>query len=242
MRAFVNLLLFLTVLSAQTAFSQAVSTDSLFYDRPDQKSLQYFVDTLATPLSLYNGIEHPGYFRSIKGFAYLDSEEMIEGRVNYDDVWYSIPMLYDLHAERLIIMHFNKFHKISLINEKVKEFVLHDHLFRNLSISESGKNGLMGMYEVLFEGDSISVYAKKRKLLNEQSTSHGLEREFISNDHYYMFLDGAFHQVKSKRDMFALMGNRKKDVVAELRRNKIKFKKNKEKALITASKVYDEKI
>lgn len=230
------------MISVQVAISQSVPTDSSFYKHSLQGSKDFLTDTLETGISLYNGIEHPGYFRGIKGSAYLDAEELTEGRVKYDDVWYSVPMLYDLHAERLVIMHFNKFYRIFLINEKIDEFVSHGHLFRNISRAESEKSGLSGLHEILYEGDLISVFAKKRKFLNERSSSHGLEREFTNNYNYFIRIDGAFHQVKSKGDLFALMGNRRKDVIAELRRNKIKFKKDKEKALVTASKVYDEKI
>lgn len=239
MHIFSKFLLFFTLFSTQVVLSQSISADAEFHRRSLSNSLNYLTDTLKTNLNLYNGIEHPGYFRSIKGSAYLGSEEMTEGRLNYDDVWYSIPMLYDLHAERVVIMHFNKFYKISLINEKVREFILHSHLFRNFPITESGQIAPNGLCEVLYEGESISVYARKRKLLNERSTSQGLERDFVNSNQYYMKVEGAYHVVKSKGDMFALMGSKKREVIAELRRKKIKFRKNTEEALITASKVYE---
>lgn len=237
----VKFLFILSISSIQVSLSQSLSFDSLSLSNNSsvKNTIKYFNDTLKTNLNLYNGIEHPGYFRTIKGSAYLGSEEMTEGRLNYDDVWYSVPMLYDLHAERVVIMHFNKFYKISLINEKVREFILHGHLFRNFPITESRQIAPNGLCEVLYEGDSISVYARKRKLLNERSTSQGLERDFVNSNQYYMKVEGAYHVVKSKGDMFALMGNKKKDVVAELRKKKIKFRKNTEEALITASKVYE---
>ena len=237
-----KLLLFFIVTSAQSAISQTVSTDSLVYERSIQASQNTLADTLETGLNLYNGIEHRGYYRGVKGLAYLESEQMTEGSVQYDSVWYKIPMLYDLYTERLIIMHFDRFYRIALINEKVKEFVLHGRIFRNLPEDTTMKNGLTGICEVLYEGDSISVFAKKRKLLNERSTSQRLEQEFVNKNLYYVLLDDTYFRVNSKGDLIELMGNSRKRVSTELRRMKIKFRKNKERAIITASKIYDEKI
>jgi len=138
--AYTKLLLFLVVISSQVAYSKSVSNDSSFYDRALNSSREYLTKSLETGRNLYNGIEHPGYIRGIKGFAYLDSDQMEIGKVKYDGVWYTVPMLYDLHIEKVVITHFLKFTKISLINEKVDEFVLNGHLFRNLKTEEAGNN------------------------------------------------------------------------------------------------------
>lgn len=226
-------------MSIQVTLSQSLPFDSLGSNVLAKNITRAFADTLKTNLNLYNGTEHPGYPRNIKGSAYLDGEEFAEGHVQYDGVWYAVPMLYDLYAEKIVITHFNRYTRISLINEKVKEFSIHGHFFRNFPAKELGQIVPVGLCEVLYESDSISVYARKRKLLNERSTSHGLERDFISSNQYYMMVNGSYHIVKSKGDMFALMGSKKREVVAELKKKKIKFRKNTEEALITASKIYE---
>lgn len=229
------------VISTQAVYSEA-SVDSTFSNENSvHTSTRYLSDTLATGANLYNGIEHPGYLRSIKGSAYLDSEEFVEGRVKYDGVWYTIPMLYDLHAEKLVITHFYRHNRMSLIDEKIEQFVLHGHRYKNFPVIESHQVAPKGLCEVLYQGDSISLYAKKRRLLNETPTMHGLERKFTNSAQYYLFLNGAYYLVKSKNDMFALMGSKRREVATELRKNKLKFKRNRERALITASKIYDEK-
>lgn len=224
------------------AVSQSVIDDPLSREDLFRTSQNYLTDTLATGSTLYNGIEHSGYLRSIKGSAYLDSETFAEGRVKYDGIWYTIPMLYDLYAEKLVVTHFYRHNRMSLINERIEQFVLHDRRFNNFPVTESQQVAPKGLCEVLYEGDSVSLYAKKRKLLNEMPTMHGLERNFTSHVQYFLFLNGAYHLVKSKRDMFALMGKKRREVASELRKSKIKFKRNRERALLTASRVYDEKI
>lgn len=234
-----NFILIYSVFSAQAVYSQVSLDSTLLNKNLVYSSTKHLSDTLKAGLSLYNGTEHPGYPRNIKGSAYLDGEEFAEGHVQYDGVWYAVPMLYDLYAEKIVITHFNRYTRISLINEKVKEFSIHGHFFRNFPAKELGQIVPVGLCEVLYESDSISVYARKRKLLNERSTSHGLERDFISSNQYYMMVNGSYHIVKSKGDMFALMGSKKREVVAELKKKKIKFRKNTEEALITASKIYE---
>lgn len=241
MRVHISLktILFLAFFGVKVAVSQSAVEVSLSPMNLVRTSQDYLADSLKAGLSLYNGIDHPGYLRSIKGTAYLDSEEFAKGQVKYDGVWYTIPMLYDLYSENLILTHFNKYNRISLINEKVDQFILHGHLFRNFLVTGSQQMAPKGLCEVIYEGDSISIYAKKRKLLNERSTIQGLERDFSSYNQYYMMVNGSYHIVKSKGDMFALMGSKKREVVAELRKKKIKFRKNTEEALITASKIYE---
>lgn len=235
-----NLIFIFSVIWTQAGYS--VSVDStLLNESSVNASNMYLTDALATGSSLYNGIEHPGYLRSIKGSAYLDSEEFSQGRVKFDGVWYTIPMLYDLYAEKLVITHLSRNHRMSLINEKIEQFVIHGHRFINFRSTESQQFVPKGLCEVVYEGDSISLYAKKRRHLNERPTMYGLERDFTSFDQYYLFMDGSYHLIKSKRDMFALMGSRRREVATELRKNKIKFKRDRERALITASKIYDEK-
>lgn len=241
MHFFSNALLFLALFWTQVAVSQSVVNDSLFRKNLFRTSQNHLTDALATGSSLYNGIEYPGYLRSIKGSAYLDSEEFSQGRVKFDGVWYTIPMLYDLYAEKLVITHLSRNHRMSLINEKIEQFVIHGHRFINFRSTESQQFVPKGLCEVVYEGDSISLYAKKRRHLNERPTMYGLERDFTSFDQYYLFMDGSYHLIKSKRDMFALMGSRRREVATELRKNKIKFKRDRERALITASKIYDEK-
>lgn len=242
MQTFIKLLLLLTVLSVQSAFSQSSSADSLAYTRSLERSRAYLSDTLIAGLNLYNGIEHPNYFRSIKGIAYLDTDQLVEGSVMYDGAWYKVPMLYDLYSDKVVIVHYGQFFKLSLINEKVGQFILHNRQFRYLPNEGTGNSRPLGLCEVLFEGDSVALFAKRRKLLNERPGHQVIEREFIVNDQYYLKHRGAFHLIRSKGDMYALMNDKKKEVVAELRRSKVKFKKNKEKALIIASRIYDEKI
>ncbi|MGV3705705.1 MAG: hypothetical protein ACO1NU_10065 [Arcticibacter sp.] len=229
-------------MGVHSAYAQADMYGSSLYERALLRSRNYLSEILLRDLYLYNGIEHPGYLRTIKGIAYLNDDQMTEGQVQYNEVWYTLPMVYDLYADKLVIMHHDNSFRLSLINEKVSQFILHNRQFRYLPNEGTGNSRPLGLCEVLFEGDSVALFAKRRKLLNEQPGHQVIEREFIVSDQYYLKHRGAFHLIRSKGDMYALMNDKKKEVVAELRRSKVKFKKNREKALIIASRIYDEKI
>src|SRR5689334_12838195 len=69
---------------------------------------------------LYNGIVHPGYLYSIKGYAYW-LEKWQKGSMVYDELEFTnVSMLYDLVKDQVIILHYNHIINIGLVSEKVK--------------------------------------------------------------------------------------------------------------------------
>lgn len=224
------------------AFSQTLQADSIYYTKAVSVLINYYQNSPDKKLVLYNGAEHRGYYRQIKGFAYFDTDKMMEGNVHYDGVWYNLPLLYDLVMDQVIINHYNELYKISLISEKVDQFNVNGHVFKKLGLTNQDVKLAPGFYEEIYAGDSISLYAKRSKMISELINMQSLEREFVSKNLYYFLIRGSYHPVNSKKEMYALLGHKKKEVATYLRKNHVKFRKSKEAALVIASKKYDDKL
>ncbi|EOR96548.1 hypothetical protein ADIARSV_0277 [Arcticibacter svalbardensis MN12-7] len=239
---FVLAVLFLSSVSTGTAFSQSPVIDSVYYAKAVGGLINYYQNSPDKKLVLYNGPEHRGYFRQIKGFAYFDTDKMVNGNVLYDHVWYKLPLLYDLVMDQVIILHYDGLYKMSLVTERVDQFNMNGHVFKKIGLTNLDSKMVPGFYEQIYAGDSISLYAKRSKIISELLNMQSLEREFQSKNLYYFLISGSYHSVNSKKEMYALLGSKKKAVVVYLRKNHVKFRKSKEAALVIASKKYDDKL
>jgi hypothetical protein len=188
---------------------------------------------------LYNGIEHVGYSPRIKGHAYFQEVELQKGSVVYDGLVYNdVPMWYDMLKEQLIIQHFNKFTRIGLVSPKVRAFTLLNHHFIRLDIDSTlGLPVRTGFYDQVYKG-STTVLVKRIKTIFEVVRDE-VEREFIQHNYYYIQKDSTWYNVKSYRGLLTIFKDRSKEIKQHLRRNKIKYRKAQENAIVKAAAYYD---
>jgi len=191
-------------------------------------------------VSLYNGYEHRGYYKDIKGHAYFETAEMQNGRIKYNSSWFSVPVLYDLVEDEVVVTHYNGYSNLSLVREFLEQFSIGEHIFTKITGHDSIQSIPSGFYEVLHSGTPASLYAKRNKMVNEIIVGQKLQMEFVTNNIYYIYMQGKFKKVKSKSSLLELMGSRKKDIITALRKDKIKFRKNTEAALLAAVLKYNE--
>lgn len=188
---------------------------------------------------LYNGIEHLGYSFRIKGYAYFMQNQLQTGTVVYDELEFTnVPMLYDLLKDQVIVQHFNRFTKIGLVSQKVKEFTLLNHHFIRLEgDSLSASPIITGFYDVLYDGH-ITMLVKREKYI-EETIKDELEREFQPRDFYFIKKEGTYYAVKNYKGLLAILNDRSKEVKQYLRRNRIKYRKGPENAILKAIVYYD---
>jgi hypothetical protein len=188
---------------------------------------------------LYNGIEHAGYSIKIQGHAYFHQREMQTGTIVYDELEYAnVPMLYDLFKDQVIVLHFNQFNLLGLVSEKVKEFTLFNHHFIRLQIdSTSGSPLYTGFYDELYKGQ-LTVLCKRIKKI-EETIKDEVERKFIEPDLYFINKEHTYYAIKNYKHLIAALQNKAKEIKLYLRKNKIKFRKDPENAIVKAVAYYD---
>jgi hypothetical protein len=188
---------------------------------------------------LYNGNEHNGYSFKIIGHAYYLQKELETGSVVYDELEFAnVRMMYDLFKDQVIVQHYNGFTKIGLVSEKVKEFTLFDHHFiRLIADSLSRSPILTGFYDEVYKG-RLNVLVKRGKFLDERVKDE-LEREFLPFHLFIIQKDGVYLQVKNYKGLLAILKDRSKEVKQYLRKNRIKYRKGAENAIVKAVVYYD---
>ena len=226
--------LYCCALSAQTnSFSSnslQVSPDtavSLYYKFTDQRS------------RLYNGKEFIQYDPRIEGHAFFSDRELMRGSVVYDGlVFENVNMQYDLVKDELVIQHFDVFFKLVLLSDKVKEFKVADHLFKRL-VKDSINNlpVATGFYDFLHEGN-ITLLAKRIKRIDETVTDK-VNKKVVERNFYYIIKDGTYYQVRNLKSLLSVFKDRSREVKQDLRKNRLKFRKNREASIIRAVSFYD---
>jgi hypothetical protein len=188
---------------------------------------------------LYDGIEHLGYSVRIKGHAYFLTKELQTGTVVYDELEFvNVPMVYDLLKEQVVIQHFNGFTKIALVQEKVKEFTLNGHHFIRLKAGTASRSPIItGYYDELYTG-RLKVLVKRGKVIDE-TIKDELEREFMQMDLIFIQKEGTYYLIKNYKGLLTVLKNKSKEVRQYLRKNRIKFRKNAEEAILKATVYYD---
>lgn len=233
------ILVFFSLIISFSVVGQPIAKDTSFRVSFNNAASLYF-ETIGDNLPLYNGSEYIDYDTRINGHQYFGEGDYENGLINYDGLQYNgVPLIYDIVREKVIILRHNNYAKLELDNYKITEFCFLGHHFIN--IRENGDKTLEikpGFYDLLYDGE-VKVLAKRVKSIFEKISSTQVNAEFQKNEKYYIQKDNRYYQIKSKGAALKVYKDRKKEVSKFLRTNGIKFKENKELAIIKMSEYYD---
>jgi hypothetical protein len=222
----------------QAATGQDSAPDSAFTKSAYNNAISYYHKYTDKQSRLYNGFLHIGYSHKIEGHAYFQGNEWQKGTVVYDGIVFpDVLMLYDLYKDELVIQHFHRL-MLTLHNEKVKEFSFGNSRYIRFERDSTKKSTLAtGFYQEMYKGNLIFL-AKRQKILEETITDV-LVQKFIPYNFYYVYKDNTWHNVKNWKDLKGILKEKSKEVRQHLRKNGIKFRKNKEQAILLAVQYID---
>ncbi|WP_353722134.1 hypothetical protein [Dyadobacter sp. 676] len=190
--------------------------------------------------NLYNGRQYYVYDARMEEHQFFHQRRWLNGTVLYDGQQFdSIPMLYDIFRDEVVIRHFNGDH-VLLQTVKVDSFIIDNHHFARL---EAGKdiNPQMrtGFYDIIYGGKSRTLVrrtkSRQEKIVEKKVIAYYPEKNF-----FYVFKDGRYHPVHTKKSALELFPDRKRELRRVLRENKIKFRKNREMAIAKMVETYDQ--
>jgi len=147
-------------------------------------------------------------------------------------------MLYDIIKDLVIIQDFRKQNKINLPADKIQEFTLYGHTFVRV-VHDASNEMRTGFYDRLYNG-KIALLAKREKKILEKMANLQITNVIMGENIYYVRKDGVYYLVKNKRTFLDIIKDKKKDVQQYLKKNKIKFKDNFERAMTMAVAYYDQ--
>jgi hypothetical protein len=189
---------------------------------------------------LYNGSEYLDYASTLKsGHPYFGPNLSQPGSVFYDGIRYdSLRLWYDLVVDGVVLSPPNMGFKMVLLSPKVQSFALGDRRFLRLT-RDSTRDIRTGFYELLYEG-RVRLFRRSVKHIQEYVSQQGVERFIEADSSYYLDRGGRFYAINRKSSLLDAVGDKRKDVQAFLRKNKIKLRHDKDEALIKVITYYDE--
>lgn len=189
-------------------------------------------------LAIYNGRLFRGHEYGIEGHGFYFTSDWQTGNIQYDGIWYNnLPLRYDIYKDEVMVNHPNNI-PIILFGERVQQFHFADlHFFR---LKTGNKNEpSANIYQLLTDG-KIKILARRSKIIEENLENKKVEKKFIDQHRYYLVKDEKYHLVRNQRSMLNLLGNRRQEILKDLRKNNIRFKKDREKAIIHMADFYNQ--
>ncbi len=220
---FVLINFFLSSVYAQTPVNEEVLYEHY------SKLIQYFPD-------LHSGGQYFPRYRGVEGHPFFLSKNLDRNKLTIGEVAFAeVPLQYDIVDDVIISVTPARGQKSILNHEKIEEFWLEGHRFIRLKQELPHFFHKNGYYRIVIDGE-ISLYCKHRKLLAKNSGTMESGRKYDERDWYLILMDEEFHLVKRKKEAFELLRLKKKEVKPLLRKEKLRFRRDKEaylKVLIT---------
>jgi hypothetical protein len=214
---------------AQAPLGQTMPGDSSIRLTEDH-AIALYHNYLGEESPIYNGIGHITDDASTRGFAYFQSATTFPGSVVYDGSLYTnLPILYDLVRDQVIVADRNGY-LIGLFMPRVREFSLFGHHFINTP---------RGVYDQLVTGP-VMIMARRTKKIEETIVSMEVIHPITAKDYFYAVKDGVYYEVHNQGSLLALMNDRKKEVKAFIKENRIRFRKDPEGATCKIAAYYNQ--
>jgi len=174
-------------------------------DQIEIENLKFITGTFEKPSRLYS--DSSPYFNET--LQYVDSELCYRGQV-----FTNVQAVYDIYIDVLFIKHPNlKYNNqpIKLNQSDIEWFKLDENLFRPFE-------GASGFYEVLFEGDSVSILKKVSKKLEN------IERDLFYRkvERYFFRIEKEFIPIKSYSAYYKQFPAYKKEIKNYIKSNRLK--------------------
>lgn len=199
-----------------------------------------FTDVVTPESPLYNGPEHADYHPQTIGKPYFQTIDWINGTIYSKGLIYkNVPMKYDLVKDRLVIRHHNGFYKIELVSQQIDSFSLAGHSFLRLQANKEALVPKMGFYEVV-QTPGISLYIRRENRIVEFIDNRVLARRVEERTQLFADKEEKRYPISNLNDLLDLMPDHKKAVQRHLKKEGIRFRKNKALAAATAVTYYNQ--
>jgi hypothetical protein len=186
-----------------------------------------YAQALKGQMQLYDGSDYVEYVPLKEEHPYFLREDWFMGTIQYNaGLFENVPLLYNIYTDKVIAEHFYAASMIQLVSEKIDYFILDGHKFVQLQDPSITR----GFYELLSDG-KVRFYARHRKEFQESISLSEIQREFMEKHDYYIFKDGTYHSVKTKKSVLKVLGDHKKEINQYIRSSRMHFSPNRDFAI-----------
>jgi hypothetical protein len=230
----------LFVFAATNSFSQNLQGDTDLHESMLENTVVSYYNAGSDQSRLYNGPQYSFYDPTVKGNAYLfDNNSFTNGSIEYDGFSYkSVPMMYDIFKDYVVLLLPDKSAKISLLSERVQNFDWLDHHFVYINTDTLSKNKGVntGFYDQVYKG-KIEMLVKRSKNIEKSS---GTESSFTSKNDIYIKKNGIYSRVNSQASLLNTLKDKKEELKLYIRNNQIEFDTDQEQATLRIAAYYDQ--
>jgi hypothetical protein len=223
--------------------SQMSGADSAMRASAESNAIQLYHRFIGNESALYNGQQYMEYDNLIHvGHPYFQSREFVMASVMYDNILYeNVPLKFDIIKKNLIVKSPVGEFSFVLFDDKIRYFEMSGHKFIRL-VKDSANQKVIntGFYEQLYKGNSIGLLKKDTKKIQEDLNYYdGTRRSVVETADYYFRLNGMYHPVNTKSQALEVLKDKKTELKPYIRKNKLKFRANKEADMIKLVSYYD---
>lgn len=189
---------------------------------PYQEITPYFPE-------IHVGAQYIQEDRHVDGHPFYNNPLLGNGKITISGFRYSdTPLQYDIVNDLVITISKIKNQKAILDPDKVEKFILGDSsTFVKINQDIKSFYHGNGFYREIVEGNG-GLYCKHYKEIVKDSSPMTPYSKFFENLKFFILLEDQFHPVRKKKDVFRLLHVTKRDIRPDLKRNNLKFRKNKE--------------
>jgi hypothetical protein len=224
-----------------TATAQSPETDTAIRAAAVNHAIQVYHQFVKHSTALYNGREYLEYYHTLhEGHPFFSTVQFGKGTIMYDNVLYEdVSLKYDLVKNEVLIKEPAGIFSLILFNDKIGYFTIHGETFVRIVNTGDENRIATGLYQVLYNGTHATLLKKEKKTI--QSNVNQLEgvRNYIESkvDYYIQVADG-YHPVSTQRDVLNVLKDKKNELQAYIRKNKLKFRKTRTEGSLLSTVTY----
>jgi hypothetical protein len=149
-------------------------------------------------------------------------------------------MMFDVYKDCVVVLHYNKASRYTLLNDKLHYFNLSGHHFIYLNVDSVNNPGIHnGIYNQLYKGKT-EVLAKRSKSI-QTGTTGNLENYFTAGKkEIYLKKGSIYYNINSVPSILKALQDKKKQVQLFISDNRINYKADPEQALVKIASYYDQ--
>lgn len=233
MKAPIFICVVLLFLSGRNVSAQEIPAKPI----PDELYARYMTEIKDLSV-IYNGKEETPFGMITTNHAYLMTDAFTPANLWYNQTEYrNILMRYDLSRDELIVRKPNTYKGVVLEKEKV------DRVFLNgcwlVSTDDlSWVNKPAGNYLILLS-DGIYPVVKRNSAVFEKKVDKNKVMAFYNlRESFYICIDNVCYPVKNKGSVLKLFPDKKKELEAYVKQQKLKFGSEREQSIVAIVEYY----
>lgn len=204
-----------------------------------EKVIVEYLNSAKNQAVVFNGKEQTPYDLVFTNHPYLVTPQYVSGKLLHNDILYTeIPLRLDLYRDEIITTMPNTPYNIVLEKEKVTEALIAGyHVIRN--DEELWPNIPRGNYLILLSDGAYPIVKKYQVILDQKIVDQNVEYTFQIRERFYVLKDKECHLVSNKGSLLKLFPDKKKELSAYIKQQKLNFRKQREQSIVAIVEYYE---